>query len=313
MSYKEIIKKFKPTVSDNTINQYNFTLNKIGKLIGASPEDIKPFKNLDKVREAIEHLSDNTKKNYLSNIIVLLKAKKTAEEVIKKFDTERQKYVDIYEDGLSNGTKSEKQTANWADFEEIEKVRLSIKKEVHNAKIKTKVQNGKITPADRKLYQDYLLISLYTLLPPVRLDYGDMENISKTEYDDLGEKKEFHNYLVMDKKSAFFSMNEYKTSHKYGEKKIDIPPELLRIIKSYMRINKTGFLLIDNRNKQLGANGITKHLTRIFKNKLGKSISASMLRHIYLTTKYKDVQAEMAKDADIMGHDTKTQKGYVKK
>ena len=108
MSYTEIIKKAKPNVSENTIKQYNFTLGKIGNLIGATPDKIAPFKDLDKVREAIEPLSNNTKKNYLSNIIVLLKAKETEEKIVDKFDKERQKYVDIYEDGLNNGTKSDK-------------------------------------------------------------------------------------------------------------------------------------------------------------------------------------------------------------
>ena len=268
MSYTEIIKKAKPNVSENTIKQYNFTLGKIGNLIGATPD---------------------------------------------KFDKERQKYVDIYEDGLNNGTKSDKQKANWTNFEEIEKVRNMLQKEVHNAKIKTKVQTGRITPADRKLYQDYLLVSLYTLLPPVRLDYGNMELVTNKEYEKLGDEKEFHNYLVMNGRKAFFSMNEYKTSHKYGEKKIDIPPKLLSIIRSYMKINDTGFLLIDNRKKQLTPNGITKHLTRIFHNHIGKKISAQMIRHIYLSTKYESVAEEMKKDADIMGHGEGMQKKYIKK
>ena len=36
------------------------------------------------------------------------------------------------------------------------------------------------------------------------------------------------------------------------------------------------------------ANGITKYLQKIFKSNLGKSISTSLLRSIYITSKYKE-------------------------
>jgi len=47
---------------------------------------------------------------------------------------------------------------------------------------------------------------------------------------------------------------------------------------------------------------------------MGKSISTTMLRKIYLSSKYSKVKEEMEKDAEIMGHSTQTQgKVYIKK
>ena len=47
---------------------------------------------------------------------------------------------------------------------------------------------------------------------------------------------------------------------------------------------------------------------------MDKSISTTMLRKIYLSSKYADVKEEMAETAKIMGHSTATQsKIYIKK
>ena len=48
-------------------------------------------------------------------------------------------------------------------------------------------------------------------------------------------------------------------------------------------------------------------------NILGKNVSTDLLRHIYLTEKYGNVQAEMQSDSEAMGHDMQTQALYIKK
>jgi integrase len=56
-------------------------------------------------------------------------------------------------------------------------------------------------------------------------------------------------------------------------------------------------------------NVITRLLNRVF----GKKIGSSMLRHIYLSDKYKDTIDEMKTDAAAMGHSVGQQRAYVKK
>jgi hypothetical protein len=45
----------------------------------------------------------------------------------------------------------------------------------------------------------------------------------------------------------------------------------------------------------------------------GKKIGSSMLRHIYISDKYKDVMEEQQKDAANMGHSVELQREYFKK
>ena len=56
-----------------------------------------------------------------------------------------------------------------------------------------------------------------------------------------------------------------------------------------------------------------EHLQAIFKKFYPeKSVSTSMLRHIYLTSKYGKVKEEMKKDAELLAHSVEQQKSYIK-
>jgi hypothetical protein len=53
---------------------------------------------------------------------------------------------------------------------------------------------------------------------------------------------------------------------------------------------------------------------RNFLNEMfGLNISTSMLRHIYLSKKYSEVEENMKKDAVLMGHSANTQSQYIVK
>jgi hypothetical protein len=55
-------------------------------------------------------------------------------------------------------------------------------------------------------------------------------------------------------------------------------------------------------------------MTRILNKIFGKKIGSSMLRSIYLTSKYGNVKQEQEKDSILMSHSTKTQdETYIKK
>jgi hypothetical protein len=58
----------------------------------------------------------------------------------------------------------------------------------------------------------------------------------------------------------------------------------------------------------IAINSITRVLNRIF----GKNVGSSMLRHIYLSSKYGDVKNEQAKDSKAMSHSIGMQKDYIK-
>ena len=124
-----------------------------------------------------------------------------------------------------------------------------------------------------------------------------------------------HNYF--DPKTNKFIFNVYKTDNKYGEQVIDVPQELLEVLELYIRFHP----LVKKKNPEnvpllvnysgvpfKAQNAITRILNKIFK----KNISSSMLRHIYLSSKYGPELKEREKDASLMAHSVQQATSYIK-
>ena len=138
-------------------------------------------------------------------------------------------------------------------------------------------------------------------LPPRRsLDYTEM----KVKNFDVNKDNYYRN--------GVFYFNIYKTSKTYGQQTLDVKslaPESNKILKKWVTVNPTDYLLFSSVEKKLEPSQVT----RMIGNILGKNISTDLLRHIYLTEKYGKVQEEMKTDSEAMGHDTQTQALYIKK
>jgi integrase len=123
-----------------------------------------------------------------------------------------------------------------------------------------------------------------------------------------------YNYFDFINKQFIF--NNHKTSKLQKEPLIiNIPENLMRIIDIYLKHhpkrlynNSHNFLVNYDGSNIDKVNSITRILNKIF----NKKISSSMLRHIYLSSKYKDVLEEQKKDSILMSHNMQTQKDYIK-
>ena len=74
-----------------------------------------------------------------------------------------------------------------------------------------------------------------------------------------------------------------------------------------------GVLFTTSTGNQLSRNALSQLLIKTTKKYMGKSISTTMLRKIYLSSKYGDVKKEMEKDAKVMGHSKEVaQNIYIK-
>jgi hypothetical protein len=146
---------------------------------------------------------------------------------------------------------------------------------------------------------EYVLLSLYTMLPPRRsLDY----------IMSVGKPQEQGNWY--DGNNFYF--NSYKTKKTYNTQVVQVTPELKKVIDDYLeeRPFKSTELLI----KKSGIPFKTRDIQLMLNKILGKKVSVTMLRSIYLSSKYHDVLEEMKDDATSMGTSTSViQSNYVKK
>jgi integrase len=131
--------------------------------------------------------------------------------------------------------------------------------------------------SDLASFQDYLIVSLYTLMPPVRLDYAEMK-VAKAE-----PEKPDCNYLIMNQK-PYFLLTQYKTAKKYGATRLPIPKNLLTIINEWLEMNDSeDFLISPNSNKPMPPWELGQTIIRVFKKHLDKDVGVNVLRHSHAT------------------------------
>lgn len=286
MDLEEVIKKTKPNISTTTIKAYIGNIKKLNSLITGSKEvkNLDFLKDDDKVLEVLDNRLTTTKKNYLVSTLVVLMSNPTKykNEIIKYQDRIKKLQSEV-NDTYDENSKSSKQNKNWVDYPEILKLLKKVKNDVKPLLTKP---IDELTKKEKDSIQQYLVLYLYSgkAFPITRNDFADMKIVS--ENDNLDQNK---NYFVIKKKGTpYFKLNEFKTAKYKGEIEIPIKDmELRRLINKWVKINGTGYLLVNlTNNSPMTANGISKYLTKIFNKHLGKNISTSLIRSIYTTHKY---------------------------
>ena len=293
----------RPNIKPNSAKAYATSL----KLL--APEgaaDLDFLLDPEPILERLEKYKHTTRRNYLNAIIVVLKD--SAPPALEVYEKHRDAYNSEYAEGVQTHSKTDRQKEIWIDWPDFLEIVEKLRADAHVGG-----KSGEWTAARRQAFQDYLLALLYSKYP-LRNDFAGVRVIGKKAYNalSLDDKKET-NYLVKHKTNKYFIIiNEYKTSKRYGEKKIEVDAEVLKPLRQYLRHQDSGYLFVNKKSEPMTSNGITKDLNRIGVKYRGKPFGSSILRHSYLSHKYKDSQKEKEKDADMMGHSLSTQADYIK-
>jgi len=299
------IKKSRPNIKDSTIKMYEGNLLKLKKIF--ETDDYKFLKDIGKVQDKLKDKHFTTQRNYYNSIIILLMALGEDKELIDKYNKIRDELNAKYLENQQSGVISDKQKENFISIDELRNLISKIKDDLNIPKLKKK---DTLTAKEKKLLMVYIILSIL-IENPMRNDLSQMKIISKKVYNKLSDKeKENNNYLVMEKTSLKFILNDYKTSKKYAEKIIQISKPLEKIIRMYMRINnlKNGDILFP-----LTRNAISQLLIKTSKKYIGKSISTTIIRKIVASDLLKGVKEIEKKLSNKMGTDIDTIKNvYVK-
>ena len=275
------------------------------------------LRNIEKIDDILDKYQDSTKKTILASIVSILnfyKDKPIYKKIYKHYYKKMMNKAEEIKNKDDQNEKNIKQSENWLNWDDI----LNIKKE-HEEKIIEIIKQKKLKPKEYDILLNYILLLLYCSIPPRRnKDFMEMYIIKKYN-------PEHHkNINVFDVSNNKLIFNEYKTKKKYGTQIIDISnnEDLINAIHIYFKynpLNKTKKDITKITNKEVipllvnydgslfnKINSITRRLNRIFNKKIG----SSMLRHIYLSSKY-DID-QMKEDAYNMGHSLEEQKKYMK-
>ena len=317
-------------VRDITINNYKRHINKLAMKITD-----EPFKSISflktKYDDVIEYLSQfslSVQRAYAAAIMVFLTPNKKGDppqeykEVYNKYMLILKDGQKSYLDSKANNKMSEKELTNWMDYKDIVKIRDNKLKELKKKKI-TVTSTQKLNNKDYNLLQQYIVLSLYTMMPPRRNDYAVMKIVNKKQYNSLSDSdKKNNNYLINNSKVSkqfSYGTNAVKSSTAQNDTQIiDIPKDLNSVLNLWLNYNKTDNLLViikDGEYVSTTRNNLTEFINRIFKP-YNKSISTSMLRKIYLTYMFPeeiDIKSKKQKIAEQMNHSISVQQNlYVK-
>lgn len=317
---KELIQTERPNLKENSVKQYISHLNKLTKLFD-SPDNYDFLKDPDSVMDKIKDTHYTSQRNTLNAVIVLLMAlnsEKEYDSLLKTYGKLRDNFNLTYEKEQESGKISEKQKDNFVGLDQIDTMLLDMEFEIKKDKLKKKEN---LSGKEKELLMVYTLFNFLKRIP-TRNDMAGQKYITYSMYRRLTEEdKKNNNYLVKKKEEMFGIYNEYKTSLKYGEKKITIPKDLERILNMYIRTTgkKAGdFLFVNSMGTPLNRNQISQLLLKTSKKYLGKNISTTMMRKIVASHHYNDKKFIEMKEAqkelaENMGHSVAVQdKVYIK-
>jgi hypothetical protein len=295
----EIIQKLTDKgLSEKSIKLYISILKNLN-----DKREIVNFKYLENPKKVLDKIKDyklTTQRNVIIAIVSVLK--NLGNDLYKKYYDLMIDMNKKIEETLKENKKSETQKENWIEWDDVVK-------KFEELKSKNKYpKNISETCYDNLL--DTVILGLYVLVPPRRSKDYLMMKVSK---DGKGlDKNNIDNNNFLDMKKKQFVFNSFKTNKTYGKQIVDIPVDLVILLKKYLKFKKEGnnFLLVKFNGENLKSdNAITRRLNKIF----DKKIASSMLRHIYLSSKYGKVNEEMKADANAMSHSVEVQKTYIKK
>lgn len=289
-------------IADSTASQYIRTLYSLNSDRGFN--NLAWLKNVESVNLRLGEYSETTQKSMLATIVSALSTLKDKASYKKIFAHWYSQMMDKSNESRNKDTsiKSPTQEKNWLSWDVI----LSHEKRLQEESEKI-IQNKILSINDWNTLLSYMILSLYTKFAPRRNQDYQFMKVVKSEKQ--ATNPDF-NYYIQDKKEFVF--NKYKTAKVHGVQKFEVPAELVSVINLYLKkhpgVSKSPyFFLVNHDDTPLpSVNSVTRILNRIF----GKNVGTTMLRHIYLSSKY-DV-TEMNEDAERMGHTSGLQREYMK-
>lgn len=292
---KEVIKKARPTLSDSSITTYNSILkNLYKKVFGDKDFDLEDFEKSDKILKHLEDTEPNKRKTILSALVVICKDS-------KPYRTLMLTDIKDYNKEIATQEKTEEQKEYWLEKNEIQSTYDNLKKEADYL-----YKKGNLTDNELQKIQNFIIVALFYLIPPRRAkDYCDFKIRG-----DIDKEKE--NWF--DEKNSELVFNSFKTAKFYGTQKVKIDKVLKAILKKWIAVNPTEWLLFDSNRQKLSPVKLNQRLNKIFGSEKGCSVN--QLRHSFLTDKYADsikMKKAMEKDMADMGSSISQAINYIKK
>ena len=281
----EELTKNKPKASASTLNTYTKVLRPLLKRVDETQQKMETFFNYELMLDMIREKPLNSQRTILSALYAFTNDKRYHEEISK--------IRGLVSDIDSKREMNAKQEAAFKSQDEIHRLFDNYKPDS----------------------QEYLILSLLSgkFIPPRRaLDFTEFKISGKID-------KIKDNFLKITRtkgetEKGVMVFNRFKNSAHKGQQCVEIPTELLKIIKKHIKLNKghSEYLLYDSTGSKLDSVKMNYRLNNIF----GKGCGIHTLRHSFLTCKYSHlIEADMMMEEDfkLMGSNSNNKQIYIQK
>ena len=280
MDLGDLIKEKRPKLSVSSLKTYKSILTNLYRKCFPDDDEID-LKKFDDEKCIMEHLKDivfSKRKTILAALVVITGNKEYTKMMSSDINEYNKEQLLQKKDGKFE---------NMIEISDVEKVMKELEKAT-----KPLFKKENLDMKDYQKIQDYVLLALTSGIyqaPRRSLDWV----MKVKDYD-----AEKDNYVDMKKKKFVF--NNFKTKSSKGQQIIEIPKPLLSILKKWIAILQSDmdYLLFDGKGGAITPSQITHRLNNIF----GKPISTSLLRHIYISSKFSGINLKDLSDtANAMG------------
>lgn len=129
----------------------------------------------------------------------------------------------------------------------------------------------------------HLLLSMYSLIEPIRADLGHIHLI-REGVDELPGPEE--NYIVLSQRpnESKLILQKYKTSNRYGKFERCLPEQLTSVIRTSLTKQPRLFLFVDESGRPYtNRNSYNRFANRLFERIFHKRFTISLLRHSFVS------------------------------
>jgi len=295
---KAFVKKQKPEISEKTLHGYALCLNQLYRKIFPDDKDIDMSKFFEHPVEFYVDWVNNQGKsksfirNMLSAIQVVLKNKDLTKAITKNSDEEKEEALNP-------------EATPYVKEHHLTPAQIDTKYNELKAITDPLWDKKDWTMSDFMKLQHYVMFCLVCgkFIAPRRSKDWYMFKLRNIDL-------EKDNYL--DGKVCV--LNSFKTAKATGQQRINVPSELYRILRKWIRFNKLPWLFVTNKLEPLNAVTYNQHLNNIMGVPSGESDgwSSNTWRHIYLSNKYSNT-IDLKQDMKDMGSSLGVAHHYIKK
>ena len=280
MDKTNLLKMAGPKVNEASLQKYANNIKRLYQNISNEPfdGDISFLHGVDVVRDYIEktYTKSATRTDYFKSIVAILKRLHDYEDLAKEYGALMMKYKTENNEERGENILSDREQKNYVEWVDILKM-----------------------PTDRLDDEDNLLYTLYTALPPRRLEYKYLKLVKGKTQAYIDKLSKEYNYLVVDAKNKAQKLifHKYKTAKRYRTFIIDLTkPDQLPYLKFSLvrdavkqfcdatKINNAELVFPDLFGKIYI--DFTRRVNECFRSFRPKNISANILRHAFMSWAY---------------------------